>query len=146
MCLTPRNTAERPSTPLVTKSLSPKVKSALHFVSPSVTIDGDCYFDEIILNFVTADVVNSMRYLCLDLLLIMKAMIATRDPKNREELREVIQQVWRDLKIETINALVAELPTPERRNWTRGKDPPAFVTKTINVRKRYTVPSSFDKA
>jgi hypothetical protein len=83
---------------------------------PYVTIDGDCYFDEVILKLVRAGVVNSMRYLGLDLLLIMKAMIATRDPKNREELREVIQQVWRDRKIETISALVAELPTPERRN------------------------------
>jgi hypothetical protein len=73
-------------------------------------------------------------------------MIATRDPKNREELREVIQQVWRDLKIETINAPVAELPAPERPNWTRGNHPPAFLTKTINVQKRYAVPSSFDKA
>jgi hypothetical protein len=87
-----------------------------------------------------------MRCLGFDLLLIVKAMIATRDPRNREELREVIQQVSRDLKSETINALVAGLPTPERRNWTRGKDPPAFLTETINVQKRYTVPSSLDKA
>jgi hypothetical protein len=45
-----------------------------------------------------------MRYIGLDLLLIMTAMIATGDPKNRDDLSEVIQKVWRDLKIETINA------------------------------------------
>jgi hypothetical protein len=41
---------------------------------------------------------------------IMKGMIALRDPKNRHELCDVIEQVWRDLRIETINALVAEMP------------------------------------
>jgi hypothetical protein len=40
----------------------------------------------------------------------MKAMIATRDPKNGEEMRAEIQQVWPDLTIETIHALVAEFP------------------------------------
>jgi hypothetical protein len=35
--------------------------------------------------------------------------VASDDRKNREKLREVIQQVWRDMKSEMINAIVAEI-------------------------------------
>jgi hypothetical protein len=119
-------------------------------VPPNVTIDGDCYFDGIILNFVGQvdavhpehdwllqqdsarphvgeDVISSMKYLGSDLLpnwapsspdldiiervwAVINAMIATRDPKNLEELREVLQQVWPDLKIAPINYIVPEMP------------------------------------
>jgi hypothetical protein len=46
----------------------------------------------------------------LRVLAIMKGMVAFRDPKNRQEPCDVIEQVWADLKMETINALVAEMP------------------------------------
>jgi hypothetical protein len=41
---------------------------------------------------------------------IMKAMIGISDPKNRQELCEIVEQVWADLRIDTINSLVAEMP------------------------------------
>jgi hypothetical protein len=40
----------------------------------------------------------------------MKVTIVTRDPNNRREIREAIQQVCRDLIIGAIHAVAAELP------------------------------------
>jgi hypothetical protein len=41
---------------------------------------------------------------------IMKGMVAFRDPKNPQELCDPIEQVWADLKRETIDASAAETP------------------------------------
>jgi hypothetical protein len=40
----------------------------------------------------------------------MKGIIAFREPANWQDLCEVIEEIWQNLKLETIDALVAEMP------------------------------------